>query len=252
MPELHVQRGGSDGESTIGEPGLRPQSPAVGAHDPRSSRSAAPSRSHKSNGGFQAQWWNPKLSYEAELDPGFADTISALPGAENLLACIQCGTCSGTCPMSPHMDFSPRRIIAMTREGFKREVLSSFMIWLCSSCYSCTVECPKGIKITDVMYALKREAIRERIYPKRFPIPVLARTFFNSVHRYGRSAEGQVIVELYLRTNPLQLVRMMSLGMRLWLRGRMSIASDAIRGRRDLQKLLHDGVPTVADKGAGS
>jgi heterodisulfide reductase subunit C len=150
------------------------------------------------------------------------------------------------------MDFSPRRVIAMTREGFKHEVLSSFMIWLCSSCYSCTVECPKGIKITDVMYALKREAIRERIYPKRFPIPVLARTFFKSVQRYGRSAEGQVIVELYLRTNPLQLVRMMTLGMRLWLRGRMSIASDAIRGRRELQKLLQDGVPTVADKGAGS
>jgi heterodisulfide reductase subunit C2 len=247
MPELHDLRGGSDGDSGTGGSKPRFQSPADYRDLPPSKNSPGP---YRKNNTFQAQWWNPKLAYEEELDPGFADRVAALPGAENILACIQCGTCAGACPMSPHMDFSPRRVIAMTREGFKQEVLSSFMIWLCSSCYACTVDCPKGIKITDVMYALKREAMREGIYPKHFAIPNLARAFFNSVRRNGRSAEGQVVVEMYLRTNPLQMLRMAVLGSRLFLRGRMSLGADRIRGREELRRMLQDGAPSAETKGA--
>lgn len=249
MPELHDLRGGSDGDSRNGGPGARSQSPAEYRDLPPSRNSRRPKRTDNT---FQAQWWNPKLAYEEELDPGFADRIAALPGAENILACIQCGTCAGACPMSPHMDFSPRRVIAMTREGFKREVLSSFMIWLCASCYACTVACPKGIKITDVMYTLKREAIREGIYPKRFPIPILARVFFSSVGRTGRSAEEQVVVEMYLRTNPLLLLRQAALGVRLFLRGRMGLVQERIRGRDQLRSLLRGEGPAVRPKGVRS
>lgn len=140
-----------------------------------------------------------QISYEAELDPRFGEAIMAIPGGEKLLSCIQCGTCSGACPLSPYMDYTPRRIIAMTRAGFKGEVLSCISIWLCASCYACTVECPKGIPITDVMYALKRRAIQDGIYPRHFPTPVLAREFFNVVRKRGRNSEALVILRLYLR-----------------------------------------------------
>ena len=143
-----------------------------------------------------------RIKYEAELDPGFAREIAATPGGEKLFSCIQCGTCSGTCPVSIYMDQTPRKIVAMTREGFKDEVLHSFTIWLCASCYACTVECPKQIKITDLMYALKQKAIKERVYPKRFPIPVLAREFFSVVLRRGRNTESWLLVRLFLKTNP--------------------------------------------------
>ena len=39
-------------------------------------------------------------------------------------------------------------------------VVKSNTIWLCTSCYYCTVRCPAGIKITDLMYELKRMAIK--------------------------------------------------------------------------------------------
>jgi heterodisulfide reductase subunit C len=182
--------------------------------------------------------WNPRIKYEAELDPSFPSSVAALPGAEKLLHCIQCGTCTGTCPMSPYMDYSPRRIIAMTRAGFKREVLSSFMIWLCASCYACTVACPKEIKITDVMYALKRQAIREGIYPKRFPIPVLARAFYDSVRSRGRSSEGRLILELALRTNPFHFMGMIPTGLALFRRGRLDLKAESVRGLDQIQKLL--------------
>jgi ferredoxin len=60
------------------------------------------------------QGW-PKIQFESELDPGFADEIASIPGGEKLFSCIQCGTCSGMCPLSPCMDHTPRQIIAMIR-----------------------------------------------------------------------------------------------------------------------------------------
>ncbi len=184
------------------------------------------------------EWQRRKIKYEAELAPSFGDEIAAMPGGEKLFSCIQCGTCSGACPMSPYMDYTPRRIIAMTRAGFKNEVLSSFTIWLCASCYACTVECPKQIKITDVMYALKRRAIAEGIYPKRFPIPVLAHEFLNVVQQRGRNSESRLILRLYLKTKPLQLLRQALLGLRLWLAGRLPLRAEVIRHQQELQTLL--------------
>lgn len=179
-----------------------------------------------------------RMKYEAELDSGFASEIASLPGGEKIFGCIQCGTCSGTCPISQHMDYTPRRIIAMIRAGFRQEVLTSITIWLCASCYSCTVECPKGIKITDIMYALKRKAIREGVYPKRFPIPILAREFYSSVMKTGRNTESRLTIKLFLKTNILQLFREAALGFKLWRQGRMGLGKESIKGKRELRTIL--------------
>lgn len=185
------------------------------------------------------KWQAPKkIKYESGRDPNFANEIMSMPWGEKLASCIQCGTCSGACPLSPYMDYTPRQIIALSRAGFKKEVLSSLTIWLCASCYACTIECPKQIKITDVMYALKQRAIQERIYPKRFPIPILAREFFDSVQRHGRNSEGRLILTLFLKTNPLRLLRQAWLGLRLLRSGRFSLRTESIEQKPQLQRLL--------------
>ncbi len=179
-----------------------------------------------------------RVKYESEVDPAFASEIASLPGGEKLFGCIQCGTCSGTCPVSQHMDYTPRRIIAMIRAGFKQEVLTSITTWLCASCYSCTVECPKGIKITDIMYALKRKAIQEGVYPRRFPIPVLAREFYSSVLKTGRNTESRLTIKLFLKTNILQLFKQTALGFKLWRQGRMGLGKESIKGKDELRTIL--------------
>ncbi len=180
-----------------------------------------------------------RVKYQEELDADFPRRVADMPGAADLNRCIQCGTCSATCPVSSFMDLTPRRVVAMTRAGFKEEVLRSNTIWLCASCYSCTVECPKGIKITDVMYALKRLAIQERAYPRHFPTPVLAREFFHKVRQTGRSNEGQIATVMILKTNPLKLLRQIPLGLKLLVKGRMSLWTEKMSGnKRQLQDLL--------------
>jgi len=188
---------------------------------------------------------HPRVAYEAHLDNGFAAELAAMPGGEDLLSCIQCGTCSGVCPLSVHMDHTPRRILAMARAGMRREVLTSRTVWLCASCYACTVQCPRGIHITDLMYALKQLAIREDAHPRRFPVPVLARELFHLVRGRGRVSEFQLLLRLFLKTRAPFLLRRMPLGWRLWQRGRMPLRAEAIRGRDELRKLL-DGAGTPA------
>ena len=179
-----------------------------------------------------------RIKYEHELDLEFGERIAAEAYGQKLLSCIQCGTCSATCPVSHFMDFTPRRIIAMVREGFKDDALNSATIWLCASCYSCTVQCPRNIHITDVMYTLKREAIAQGIYPRRFPIPVLARLFFSSVRKNGRSTESWLLVKLFLRTNPMNMFKQAWLGARLWLAGRMSLRRERIKDVDQLHTLM--------------
>jgi quinone-modifying oxidoreductase, subunit QmoC len=180
-----------------------------------------------------------RIRFESELDLDFGEYIAAKAYGQKLLSCIQCGTCSATCPVSHYMDYSPRRIIAMTREGFKDQTLNSLTIWLCASCYMCTVQCPRQIHITDVMYTLKREAIARGIYPRDNPIPVLARQFFRQVQHNGRNTESRVLIGLYLHSNPFAMLKEAWLGFRLFVAGRLSLKKESIRQKDQLQTIMN-------------
>ncbi|MGE5199639.1 MAG: 4Fe-4S dicluster domain-containing protein [Rhodospirillaceae bacterium] len=176
--------------------------------------------------------------YAEDVNPAFPAEIMAKPGGEGLRDCIQCGTCSGACPLSVHMDLTPRRVIALARAGLERDVLESATPWLCASCYECQVRCPRGIKVTDVMYAFKRRAIEKGLYPKRFPIPVLARAFYGIVAAHGRNSEARLVVQLALRTNPLSLLKMAPVGIKLIRSGRMVFRQERIMVPEELKAIL--------------
>lgn len=176
--------------------------------------------------------------YAEDVSPTFPGEIMAEPGGEGLAECVQCGTCSGGCPLSVYMDFTPRRIIALTRAGLEKDVLSAFTLWLCASCYECQVRCPRDIHLTDIMYFLKCRAIRKGMYPKRFPIPILAKEFFQMVARDGRSSETWLVVRLLLKTNPLKLLTMAPQGWKLFRAGRMPLGRARIKDVGQLRRVL--------------
>jgi quinone-modifying oxidoreductase, subunit QmoC len=178
------------------------------------------------------------IKYDADRVKGFGREVMSVPNCEQLQSCIQCGTCSGVCPLSVYMDFSPRQVMALTRADFKNEVLRSHTIWLCASCYACAVECPRGIRITDIMYELKQRAIHEGIYPKHFPIPVLAREFTEMVRRNGRITELLLVMKLFLKTSWFAALRNWRMGFDLLKTGRLSVATEKIERRGDLARML--------------
>jgi heterodisulfide reductase subunit C len=178
------------------------------------------------------------IKYEADRVRGFADEIMSVSGCEQLKSCIQCGTCSGTCPLSIYMDFSPRQVMALVRADFKNEVLSSKTVWLCASCYACTVECPRQIRITDIMYALKQRAIKEGIYPKHFPIPILAKEFSHMVTHKGRITETLLVMRLFLKANWRAVFSSWRLGLGLIRTGRFVLRAERIERQAELEKML--------------
>ncbi len=178
------------------------------------------------------------IKFDAERDREFPKQIMACPGGEKLYSCIQCGTCSATCPVSIYMDHTPRQLMALTRAGFKQEVLSSVTIWLCASCYACTVDCPHEIRITDIMYELKQRAIREGVYPKRFPIPVLAREFTSMVRKHGRITELLLVMKLFLKTDWFAALGNWRMGIGLMKTGRLSLKTENIQHRQELARML--------------
>lgn len=75
---------------------------------------------------------------------------------ENMAACMQCGTCSATCPNAPFMDLTPRALWRLAQLGRLEEIAASRTFWMCSACYACTLRCPRGLPLTRSMADLKR------------------------------------------------------------------------------------------------
>ncbi len=91
----------------------------------------------------------------------FVAKIEELSG-QNLLACYQCGKCSAGCPSVDQMDIPPNQIIRLAQLGMEQELRESKSIWICASCMTCNVRCPKGIDIAEVIEAIRQIILRKR------------------------------------------------------------------------------------------
>jgi heterodisulfide reductase subunit C len=78
----------------------------------------------------------------------------------DVLSCMQCGTCTGSCPSGRHTALNTRRIIRDARKN-RVAILSDEALWLCTTCYTCQERCPRNIPITDAILELRRLAIKE-------------------------------------------------------------------------------------------
>jgi len=102
----------------------------------------------------------------AEVDPKFKHEIGKIPGAEKIMLCFQCGTCTADCPVARFSDtYRPRKVLRMTQLGLKSKVLSSDVIWLCAACFACVDHCPQNVDIASVLRALRNLAVEGGFLP---------------------------------------------------------------------------------------
>jgi heterodisulfide reductase subunit C len=183
-----------------------------------------------------------EVIYEGKQDAGFLDRIAALPEGESLVSCIQCGTCSGSCPAAFAMDHAPRKIFAMIRAGMKDQVLDSMTPWVCASCYKCTVNCPKEIRITDIMYALKRMATAEGKVPSGASAERFSRIFTNLVVKFGRGYELGLMLQYMLFREPWTLMKQAPLGAKMFFSGRMPLLPHKIKDAEGFTKIVQRAI----------
>ncbi len=101
---------------------------------------------------------------ENEMDY-FAGQLFNTEAGEKLLNCIQCGTCSGSCPTVKAWAITPRQVVRLLQLGKKEEILRPEVIYFCSQCYACKVRCPMGIRLTDVLIELRCIAVQKGLGP---------------------------------------------------------------------------------------
>lgn len=106
------------------------------------------------------------------LQSDFVKKVEEISG-QSLLSCNQCGKCSAGCPMCFAMDFLPNQIIRLAQLGLEGDIAKSKTIWICASCLTCSVRCPRGVDVGSVMEALRLITLRRNIdYIEASNIPV--------------------------------------------------------------------------------
>ena len=175
---------------------------------------------------------------EADLREAFWKQVKTIPNGERIKNCIQCGTCTGACPISYAMDITPRQVVALFRAGHLDDILHSRTIWICASCYSCRVRCPSGILVTDLLYALKRLAMEKKIYPDKFPVYALSTAFIGNIYKYGRNYELGLGAHYFLKADPMKLLANAGFGLAMMRRGRMSIRPHTIKKIHEVRAII--------------
>jgi len=77
-------------------------------------------------------------------------------GARDMELCMQCATCSATCPLSSGGQTFPRKIYRYLQLGLEDKLLAAPEPWLCYYCGECNIDCPRGAEPAETMMAVRR------------------------------------------------------------------------------------------------
>jgi quinone-modifying oxidoreductase, subunit QmoC len=178
--------------------------------------------------------------------PTFSQEIANLLYAshgEPLKNCIQCGTCSGTCPVVEFMDETPRRLIGMINADLREEVLESNTYWFCASCYHCTVRCPANIDIAEAMYAVKRYSIWHHHYQEGLVGPVFSEAFVKTILRSGRSFEPVLAPSYMFSFGPKEIFQEVLTASKMMLKGRVPVLPPRIKRLKNFKEMVRRIIP---------
>lgn len=160
----------------------------------------------------------PQEETTREREAEALDTVRGM-----VAACIQCGTCTGSCPNADEMDLTPRHMWQLVIMGRTARVMASQTFILCSDCYACTLRCPRGLPLTAAMETLKGIAFARREKRHRNP-RLFYEQFMQTVRRHGRIHEVEFMTRYFAAVkNPLASLRFAPLGWKLLGKGKIEI-----------------------------
>ena len=99
-----------------------------------------------------------------DLNPKFAEKIIEAGEAigegdiiKSFKRCYQCGTCTGGCPSGRITAYRVRQLIRSAMFGLS-DYVKSEDLWKCTTCYTCYERCPRDVKITEIIKAMRNVA----------------------------------------------------------------------------------------------
>ena len=93
------------------------------------------------------------------------------------------------------------------------------------------------IKITDIMYALKRIALKSGKYPRGLKAARLSHEFVNMINRYGRNHESELILRFGLKS-PFASLKDLPIGWSLFSHGKLPIMPEKIKDVNQIKTMM--------------
>lgn len=78
----------------------------------------------------------------------------------NVLKCMRCGKCSGTCPSYDEMEYHPHQFVYMVEKGDIEPLMNSKSLYKCLTCFACVDRCPRNVEPAKVVEAVRLAAVR--------------------------------------------------------------------------------------------
>jgi heterodisulfide reductase subunit C len=102
------------------------------------------------------------------INKNFKEKADRSDQAHTYSYCFSCENCSTVCPVVKNYEnpqevvgLLPHQIMRSVGLGLKDLAMGSGMLWDCVTCYQCQEHCPQDVKVTDVLYELKNQAMIE-------------------------------------------------------------------------------------------
>ena len=113
----------------------------------------------------------------------------------------------------------------------QRERLHEISLWL--------YENPElGSEEFKAAELLTNELEKHGFKVKQTSTPAMYRSFVSSIRGNGRVHEFGMMFMFYLRTNPLAALKILPMGLQLFLHKRMPLMPKKVKGREDLAKII--------------
>jgi heterodisulfide reductase subunit C len=173
------------------------------------------------------------------------ETVEAASGARMAL-CFQCQKCTAGCPIAATTDIKPHELVRLVQLGERDAVLSSRLIWECTSCQTCWTRCPHAVDLPAMIDALRRFSRDTRKVTPDTTVPVFNDIFLGSVRHMGRVNELGLMAAFKLRTRSFfQDARKLPAMLR---KGKLSLRPAFVRGRSERADAFRRAKASGGDK----
>ncbi|MGD2143120.1 MAG: (Fe-S)-binding protein [Anaerolineae bacterium] len=83
-----------------------------------------------------------------------------------LFGCIQCGKCTGGCPVARKTTLNIRTLIYHMLIDSDMDVRAHEELWDCTACFTCVERCPKDVEPAELIIALRGELVESGRVPE--------------------------------------------------------------------------------------
>jgi heterodisulfide reductase subunit C len=156
---------------------------------------------------------------------------------EKIEPCYQCQKCSAGCPVAYAMDLLPNQILRHIQYNHRDKVLASKTIWICASCYTCSVRCPNNIDIAKIMDTLRHLSMHSGIKPGEKDIPIFHSVFLDEIKSKGRIHELSLILKFKSKTR--EFLKDAGLGWKMFRLGKIKLFPSTFTGGKEIREIFN-------------